>query len=185
MKDNNKKKGKNYIVAAVILLLLVGITIGYAGLSTGLNIKGHTSINSADWDIHFKNVNVTSGSVSATSAATIDSINPLKVDYTVALAKPGDFYEFTVDVVNDGTLDARLADATKDALSSEVDVYANYIVTYADGNTISVGDTLAANGGIATVKVRIEYDDTIEASQLPDTTQSGVELNFAMTYVQK
>lgn len=185
MKDNNKKKSRNYVVAAIILLLLVGITIGYAGLSTGLNIKGHTSISSVDWDIHFENVQVTDGSVTATSAAAIDADNPLKVGYTVALTEPGDFYEFTVDVVNDGTLEASLAEATKDALSDEVEVYTNYTVTYEDGTAIAVGDTLVANGGTATVKVRVEYDDTIEASQLPATSQTGVELDFAMTYVQK
>ena len=52
---------------------------------------------------------MTNGSVSigtGDKAAVITPNDTTEVTYEVTLAKPGDFYEFTVDAVNAGTVDA-------------------------------------------------------------------------------
>lgn len=177
-----KKKSGKKVVLSLLALLLLTITIGYAALSTTLNIKGTSKINNASWDVHFDNLAVTSGSVSATKAAAIDSATTT-IDYNVELTKPGDFYEFTVDVTNAGTIDAKLGDAPiLNGVSTEQDVYTNYTVTYSDNTAIKANDKLAA-GATKKLKVRVDFDKNITNSQLPTDAQT-LNLTFAMNYVQ-
>ncbi|MBR2827909.1 MAG: hypothetical protein IKE70_01585, partial [Bacilli bacterium] len=91
--------------ALVILLLMV--TVGYALLSTNVKLKGTSKIKDARWDIHLDNIKVKEKSVGAEKEATIDETK-LGVEYEVNLDTPGDFYEFNVDIVNDGTIDAMI-----------------------------------------------------------------------------
>ncbi len=49
-----KKKNSSFVVIA--LLLIVTISIGYAALSTTLNINGTSTIKTQTWDVHFANV---------------------------------------------------------------------------------------------------------------------------------
>ena len=177
-----KKKSGKKVVLSLLALLLLTITVGYAALSTTLNINGTSKINNATWDVHFANLEVTSGSVSATKAATIDS-GKTAIDYNVELIKPGDFYEFTVDVTNTGTIDAKLGEAPiLSGVSAEQDVYTNYTVTYSDDTAINANDKLAA-GATKKLKVRVEFDRNITNSQLPTEAQP-LNLTFAMNYVQ-
>ena len=177
-----KKKSGKKVVLSLLALLLLTITVGYAALSTTLNINGTSKINNATWDVHFANLEVTSGSVSATKAATIDS-GKTAIDYNVELIKPGDFYEFTVDVTNTGTIDAKLDDAPiLNGVSAEQDVYTNYTVTYIDGTAIHANDKLAA-GATKKLRVRVVFDRNITDSQLPKEAQT-LDLKFAMNYVQ-
>ena len=176
-----KKKSGKKVVLSLLALLLLTITVGYAALSTTLNINGTSKINNATWDVHFANLTVTEGSVSATKAATIDSAT--EIDYNVELIKPGDFYEFTVDVTNTGTIDAKLGAAPiLSGVSAEQDVYTNYTVTYSDDTAINANDKLAA-GATKKLKVRVEFDRNITNSQLPTEAQT-LDLKFAMNYVQ-
>ena len=48
-------KNKNKKVVVYVCLLILCISVGYAALSTTLNITGESSIKSAKWDIHFDN----------------------------------------------------------------------------------------------------------------------------------
>ena len=66
---NKNKKKLNYMILIIMILV---ISIGYAVLSTNLNIVGSSQINAPTWDIHFENVSVASGSVTA-STPTIDT----------------------------------------------------------------------------------------------------------------
>ena len=176
-----KKKSNRKFVLLVLALLLFTITVGYAALSTTLNINGTSKINNATWNVQFKNLTVTPGSVSATKAATIDSAT--EIDYNVELIKPGDFYEFIVDVTNTGTIDAKLGAAPiLSGVSAEQDVYTNYTVTYIDDTAIHANDKLAA-GTTKKLKVRVEFDRNITNSQLPTEAQP-LNLAFAMNYVQ-
>ena len=93
-----------------LLILLSCLGIGYAFLRTELQINGTANFHNARWDIHFENVVVNPDSVALSTGNTAASISAstTEVTYAVTLKEPGDFYEFTVDVVNDGTFDAKL-----------------------------------------------------------------------------
>ena len=191
-----KQKNRKIIVIAIALLLL--ISVGYAGLTTTLTINGTANIAATTWKVYFNNLQVTDGSVTATTAPSIpeNSTSTTSLSYTVTLNKPGDFYEFEVDVVNGGTINAKLAEngVTKGGVSNEDDTYVNYTVTYADvnGTAIVAGDKLSKSGATISgigdtrrVKVRVEYDPNVTLAQLNEL-EDDIELNltFALNYVQ-
>ncbi len=176
------KQVKRSVSVLVLLLLLIGVTVGYSALSQTLNINGTSTISVSSWDVHFANVSVTTGSVTATTAPN-PATNNLTLTYSVALANPGDFYEFTVDVVNQGSVAAKLsALPTISGVSTAQDVYVNYSFTHSDGTAFTVGETIAA-GSSKKMKVRVEYDRNISSSQLPTTAQT-LNLVASMNYEQ-
>ena len=176
------KKRTKYL----LLLLILFVSVGYAILQSNLTITGTTSIQDSKWGIHWNNVVITEGSVSTSNAdkATIDNTKTT-VNYNIVLDKPGDFYEFTVDAVNEGTIDGMI-----DVISSKLNnveiitlpAYLNYSITYSDGTPLQKNQELKANSS-ETYKVRIKYKRDIEASQLPETTQT-LNLSFSVTYKQ-
>ena len=178
----SEKNNKKRVVSLALILLLLVLTIGYAALQTTLNISGTSTINSSSWDVHFANITPTSGSVTPTTAPTIAADNK-SISYAVTLTKPGDFYEFTVNVVNGGGIAAKLSAApTITGPSTAQDVYTNYTVKYSDGTIPAANDSLAA-GATKTYRVRVEYDKNIDASQLPTTPQE-MTLTVSMNYTQ-
>lgn len=178
------KKIKKYIGLILLVLLLMGVTIGFALLSTTLNINGISQIEASKWDIHFDNLEPSSDSVTPDVEAYITD-DGLNINYTVTLDKPGDFYEFTVDVVNEGTIDAQLsALPTITGISTEQDVYVNYTITHTDGSDIVVGEDLRV-GESENFTVRVEFDESItNDNQLPKTDQT-LDLDVEMIYGQK
>ena len=180
---NSKKNRRTGYTVVIVLLLLLFVGFGYAAITTNLKITGKTTISTSSWNVHFENLEVTAGSVTATKAATATG-NTTTIDFEVPFATPGDFYEFTVDVKNDGSLGAKVAATpTVTGITTAQDVYINSTVTYENGDAIEADDTLAS-GTTATYKVRVEYDKNITSDQLPTTTQT-ISLTFAVDYVQQ
>ncbi|MBQ3307890.1 MAG: hypothetical protein IJG68_06855 [Bacilli bacterium] len=182
MRKNNKQV-KNYFI--ILALLLIGVV--YAILQAYLQINGIAKIKSNSWDIHFDNIQINENSVAigdGDSAATIDPENNCKVDFEVTLSLPGDFYEFTVDVVNAGTIDAMIGELNKTLkvngeAVSEVPEYLNYTVTYEDGIEIVENHGLSA-GSTETYLVRLEFRSDIE--ELPDV--STISMILEPEYIQ-
>ena len=176
-----KKKNSSFVVIA--LLLIVTISVGYAALSTTLNINGTSTIKKQTWSVYFDTLTVSNGSVTATTAAAVDTAKT-KVQYAVTLNTPGQFYEFTVAVKNAGTLGAKLSAApTRGGLSTAQAVYTNYTAVWTDTSKApAAGDTIAA-GSSRSVKVRVEYKKDITAAQLPTADQT-LSLTYAMNFVQ-
>ncbi len=169
-------------IKILLIILILGLGIGYAYINSDLNINGTAQVNSANWDVHWANIQVSTGSVSA-SSPTIS--NQTTVNYSVTLNTPGDYYEFTVDAVNGGsidamidTIDSKLNGATITTLPD----YLNYTVTYSDGVPLEQNHQLLHNT-TEKYKVRIEYRTDIELNQLPTTNQS-LTLQFTVTYRQ-
>ena len=181
MKKENSRT--NYIVIA-LLVLVIGISIGYAALSATLNINGSSTIGKASWDVHFANIIETAGGVTATRPAAITAGQTTEVTYEVTLPTPGTFYEFTVDVVNAGSLDAKLsADAAVEGVSPAQAVYTKYSVVWSDtGVAPRTGDVIGA-GERKTAKVRVEYNKDVTAAQLP-TTNQVLTLTASMNFIQ-
>ena len=176
---------KKYSLSTLFLILiLIGLSIVYAVLSANLTINGSSSIKNASWDIYWDNVVVSSGSVSA-STPVIDT-NKTTVTYDITLTNPGDFYEFTVDAKNDGTIDAMIDSISFKLNNSEITSlpsYLNYSVSYSDDSSILLKHELNA-GTKETYKVRVEYKKDVTASDLP-TSDQNLSLSFSVTYVQK
>ena len=182
MKKDQRKR-KKILSVLVLLLLVLGISIGYAVLSQTLTINGSSSIGGSTWNVHFENVQITTGSVEASVAPTTSGTTTTALTYTIALQEPGDFYEFTVDVKNGGSIDAKLnAAPTISGVSTAQDVYTNYTFLNSDGTAVNSGQTITA-GNKKTYRVRVEFDGNINASQLPSSAQN-MTLTVSMPWVQ-
>ncbi len=181
---NTKKKKYNNVIL-LLLLLIVGISVGYAALSTTLNINGQSTIKTQKWEVKFDNVDGISKSEGATvtTAPTIQD-DTTQLNYNITLAKPGDYYEFTVDVKNAGTIDAKLSGTPAlTGVSADQQKYVDYKIVWSDTSVAPTsGDTITATQS-KTVKVRVEYKKDIENTDLPGEDQS-LTLNYQMTFVQ-
>ena len=169
-------------IKILLIILILGLGIGYAYINSDLNINGTAQVNSANWDVHWANIQVKNGSVSA-SSPTIS--NQTTVNYSVVLNLPGDYYEFTVDAVNGGSIDAMIDSIDSKLNGATITTlpdYLNYTVTYSDGVPLEANHQLLHNT-TETYKVRIEYRTDIELNQIPATNQT-LNLQFTVTYRQ-
>ena len=174
-----RRRKESLIVGIIIVIILLGL--GYAYLTTTLSINGTTNVDSNTWNVYWDNVQVTSGSVTGDqviTAPTIDT-NKTTVSFHIRLKEPGEFYEFTVDAKNDGTIDAMIDTITK---TTNIPNYINYIITYSDAEEIAENQLLNANS-LETYKVRVEYRTDINANDLPSASTS-LSLTFGVTYIQ-
>ena len=181
-KQNNEKRRDNNKYLLIILLLLITISIGFATMSTTLKIRGTGVISEMRWDVHFENITERSDSATIVEPATILG-NTTDVEYSVVLLKPGSYYEFDVNIVNGGTIDAKLANTPSlTGITAAQDVYTNYTVTYVDGSAISENDVIAA-GASRTIRVRIEIERDLQPNQLPTSNQQ-LDLQVDLDYIQ-
>lgn len=190
-----------YIILITLVILVASISLAYAALSSTLTISGSVDVVASSWDVHFENAQFVS---TISNDGVYDyKVQPLQLfhescdgsydcialdDFTslnftaTAISKPGDFKVIQFDVVNGGTIDAKLSNYTLTGLSSEQDVYLNYYVIHADGSSISNNELLNA-GERTSMKLVLEFDKNVDANQLPKTTQN-LSLSFVMNYIQ-
>ena len=143
---------------------------------------GVTEIKDLNWHIEFDNVKEKDGSVTPIKKAKIAD-NKTDIYYEVKLDEPGDFYEFTADIVNSGSHDAKIYEIINNGLTTAQKRYLDYKITYKDGTKIDINDTLNANSK-KTVKFVIKFRTDIEASDLPDEAQT-LSLSYKIVYVEK
>ena len=182
------RKRKNTIM--VLLVLLLTVTIGYALIATTLKINGNATITKQTWNVYWGVPTVTEGSVSTTAPTRgADSGDPAntKLTWSATLNLPGDFYEFEVDAVNEGTIDAMITGITptvSPALPTNPE-YIKYSITYADGIEPVVNHLLAKNT-TERYKVRVYYDETAATADTINnmTADTTYTFNLELTYGQ-
>lgn len=178
-----KRRSKNGIwFALVAIIVLLGV--GYSALTSTLDINGITNVTTTRWNVNLANVQVTAGSVTA-PAPTINSSNST-INYQVTLANPGDFYEFTVDAKNLGSIDAMIESVSSKYNSVEITnnlpKYLNYRVSYDDDSTIVANQRLNA-GQTKKIKIRVEFRSVVNPTDLPTSNQS-MSFSFQIKYIQ-
>ena len=177
IKESSKKT--LYLVLGLLLLSICSLTIVYAALSAVLRISGSSEISASNWDIHLASPVVKSGSVHN----NLPTINGNSLSFNTTLSLPGDYYEFYVDVVNEGSIDAMIDSVLiTPELTSEQARYIKYEVSYQNGESISSKQTLK-KGTTTPIKVRIEYRNDISASDLPET-ETNLSLKVTLLYIQ-
>ena len=198
----NKKKNKKML----LLLLLLAISVGFAALATTLKINGSTNITKQTWDIYWDNASIVPTTnlenADITKAAQTKTGDVTTLEWTVNLNLPGDYYEFTVDAVNNGTIDAMITEidskiGNSSIISTEegqlvvadpspVPSYINYDVTYEDGTPLALNHLLAKKTNNTPTrekyKVRVEYDrDAVENSDIAAIPSAGLSLTFTFS----
>ena len=184
-----------------LLILLLLVSVGYAAIATTLKINGSSQVKSARWNVYWDNesIQVTERSVATTSGneARVTDAEKTQVEYSVELNEPGDFYEFTVDAVNEGSLNAKIAPngvknnvyASDGTTPKNLPDYIGYTVKYVDDDSdVTEGDILEAKTGTTPTrkkyKVKVWYKTDIDPSALNDSTNETMKLMFEVDYVQ-
>lgn len=185
-----ERKIKTLSLVALIVAVL-GLTVAFANLSKELTITGTAQVKGATWDIYFSNVSVATSGGATASNATISNKTTISIK-DVTLTKPGDSVTYTFDVVNNGTVDAKISNIVNKTASfaslastpsdSDVTIVKNgftYKLTYNDGSNVSMNDTLAKST-TRTMKIVIKFDST----SVPTGDVSVTNLGSTITYVQ-
>ena len=181
-KEKKRKKKILRNKRSFIFIAILCMGIGFAFLTSNLTITGNTSVSGNSWNVYFNNVQVSEGSVDASVVPTTSGANTTSIDYTVTLDKPGDFYEFTVDAVNNGTIDAMIESITTPNIESRVLQYLSYSATYQDGTSLAQNNVLK-NNTTTTYKIRVEFKKDIEPTDLSED-DINLTLTFGVNYVQ-
>ena len=193
MKEN--KKTLYSFVALALVLSVIGISVGFAAMSTQLDLNGTASVVPATWKIKFNNLSspAITGGATVVTAPTITSDTHIG-NYEVQLSKPGDQVVYTFDIQNTGSIDAELSTYTfatptitgtgTSAAADETTVRSNlvYSLTYADGSAINVNDVLNA-GDTVSLKLTVGYNATATALPVNTVTITGMDVTFV--YGQK
>lgn len=197
------KSKKYYFQNAAIIILALAIivmSVGYATYSTSLKLNGDVTVPASKWSIIFKDPKKHSS-----TTITDDKINEFKLTDSTSLkfsANMGihDTYSFVVDVVNDGTFDAKLTNwsitaknvttNTNLAISESNDEANNAFLTYSvkwlDGTALTENEPLQRkmttnNNNVKKLWVTVETHEPSSVDDLPATDQT-FEFNFQMTY---
>ncbi len=187
MRKNKFVQRRQQSIKNTIIFFILLVGLGYALLQQDLDITGIANLSNPTWNIHWENVQVTDGSVTGDNVVTEPTIDSLRttVTYAVVLAQPGDYYEFTVDAVNSGTINGMVESVSSKLNGVTITTlpeYLDYSVTYSDGTEIQENQLLNA-GDTKTYKLKIKYRDDIELNQIPDSNQS-LSLAFTVKYKQ-
>ena len=173
-----KDEGKISLVIITMLLLVATISVGYAIMGNNVLIKGTTSVTNETWDVHFTNLRnaaASSADVTVTSAAAIKELtttptntaDDLTVEFSISLKKPGDKYEFDVDVTNAGTLYAKCTDITPTVPASLTGLVT---ITYSG---LAKNDILTPTGNTATKTMHVVAQYNSDVTTLPNSIVSG------------
>ena len=193
------EKSKN-ILLGVLIVGLVSMTVAYAALSTSLSIRGTATVEATKWDVHFANVNVDTAKTTIPdtqySLGTLDEqtgtgTGTLISGLTATLKKPTDKLVVNFDIVNAGTIDARVTHFDKhitrvsSATGSIVDTdvaNTNDVVTYTiacntgnDQTGGNEGETLAKNNGTTSCTLTVQYDNNAMNGAGQQTSQTAGE----------
>ena len=125
------------------------------------------------WNITLTNLKIKEGSEEGKI-----SLKDNKVDLDLTLKEENDFYEFSFDIDNNGTLDAIL-----DEYNLSIDNPKNiitYNITYLNGNPLKKGDILNNKSTLA-IKVRIDYPK--QEKKIYD--ELNIKISLSLKYIEK
>lgn len=190
-----KERKIKVLSVAALLVAVLGLTVAFAALSQTLTINGSATVNTASWDIHFKNLSTPTltGNAAVTTAPTIDTKETTIGNYALKLTKPGDSVTYTFDVENKGTINAKISELVKAAkptctgtgaaAAADAKIICDgltYTLTYTEGGAaVAKEDTLNAN---ETKNLTLKL--AFESNSLPADDVSISDLGITITYAQ-
>jgi len=202
------RKERNSLKISLVALLVgvISISLGYAFYSTVLNITSIANINRSAFNIHYDkdSVNILSGNdngytlVNPTDGPSFTSEDK-NLSFTTTL-NLNEETKFTVDVVNEGTINARVSDinlrvsekgASDASFSTLANIgtnrwsneYLDFYVVWTDGEK-NILDTLDLEGGtLHNMTIVIRYKEPSDYHNLPNENK---EFKFEMDidYIQ-
>ena len=180
-----KERRTKALVIVVLLIVIAGLTVAFAALSTTLNINGTAYLDAAKWGIKFENLSSPTkiGSATTTGTAKIEETKAAEITgINVSLSTPGDKVTYTVDLVNEGTINAKIDNIEKTVLTSEQQRYLTFKVTDQNGKEVSEGDILSS-GETRNLTITIEFIKDLTKEDLP-TNANTISLSYKLNFVQ-
>ncbi len=180
-----KERRTKALVVVVLLIVVAGLTVAFAALSSALNINGTAYLDAAKWGIKFENLSepVSVGTATVAGTAKIEETKSAEINgINVSLSTPGDKVTYTVDLVNEGTINAKIDKIEKTELTSEQQKYLTFKVTDKEGKEVSEGDILSA-GETKNLTITIEFIKDLTKEDLP-TSISTISLSYKLNFVQ-
>ena len=198
MKRNNSRQ----LAIWALAIALTATTIAYAALQTSLSITGNVTRKGGSWNVKLGNVanKSTTGSAKFTTQPTISGTT---LNFGAELALPGDSFTFTFDVMNAGTVDAKLSSylftdsgfdpdnvgVSKSEIDTEYNVhdvtcnmkYNNAIITWSNKGNLNLtkpASTSSPTKKTITVYCKYNYVTTIESYS------RNLGLSLELNYVQ-
>ena len=194
-KSKEEKRNRRELWLILLLLFIIVIlsvvTVTYTFNSKIIDIVGFSGVyRETSWKVDFDDISLDrEGSI---YVQEISASNTSIKDFDITFVRPGDGFTIKLDVVNNGTLDAKLETfkignivCTYDDGTFAEDYcnqYISYSIKYKDGSNIKKGDVLEA-GKSKTVVFKMKYAD--EAPVLYDEVISLDDMNISFVYVQK
>lgn len=190
-----KKRFIQNVTIIVLAVAIIVMSVGYAAYITQLEIKGTATIEKASWDVHFSEATKLETSTVLDDAITGPSLNDEVTTLTFGVnLKLNDVYEFTTDVVNDGTLDAKLNTFSLTGTKNSTEItdglsglqytndYLTYEVTWADGSALTENEVIAGKSS-KKLKVSVKYLQPEDEENLPSENETYV-FTLNMTFSQ-
>ena len=174
-----KKNKKNYLIIVLIAILLT-LAVGYAAFSQQLQIAG-TANAKGNWDIHFANAKMTGTDANNTVEL---SDNDHKLTVNVSLTKPGDSKTVTVDIVNEGSVDATLKGFTIAAADGSSSTITGANGVYSTGSLrltlqeLTTGEDLVAQTGSKAYQFTIEWPSEYTSTDVDDSATFTITFDY-------
>ena len=179
-----KERKIRIISVAALIITIICLTVAFAALSQRLTINGAATLDAASWGIKFENLSdgeiTGDATINDTAVIADDLVTINNID--VSLSTPGDSVTYTVDLVNEGTINAEIYSIETPNLTEEQERYLNFNVTYDDGEEVKQGDILN-QGERKNITIKIEFDKDITDTDLPSETQN-IDLSYKLNFVQ-
>ena len=161
---------KNIIIVVMCISILI-MGLGYALLSTQIDISGSTAVTSS-WKIEFSDIRTRELHGGATNAVA-PIAEGTSASFEVDLVLPGDYILYEIDITNYGDIDAEVKGATYNVSGSDA------IFVYVDG--IKKGTKLPSCEGLdtcptITLTLKVGYDEMIKID--PTEKRKDIEFNI-------
>ncbi len=168
-------RDKKNIMIVALLIAVVFMSVGYALLSTKLDIQGTSSIIDPVWDVGIVSIseNSTEGYANSLNSTVI---NKFSAKFNVELQMPNDKVTYTINVKNEGTIDAKLNSIT---IMPE-DYNEGFIIYDIEG--IKAGEILSV-GQSKAFTLSVMYNS--DAMGQPQKEELTKEINLILDYIQK
>lgn len=177
-----RKSSTSEIVLIVLMILVLSISVGYALLSTSLNIRGTSTVQDAQWSIETGDIECEEGEICTINPPVPGDTPPQvcteenaddcnggviwmegdTIFFKHILTKPGDTFTFYATIKNTGNINAKVSSVTKNELNPTAKRFLNYNVTDDSNNAISAGRALNPGQSLR-VKVTVSYRTDIAA----------------------
>ena len=165
-----RKKTK---VIMIMVIVIAFMAVGYALLSTSLNINGSTAVTS-NWQVEFSDIRTVEQKGGATNKIT-PTVSKTTANFEVDLVQPGDEITYEIDITNYGDIEAEVKGATYTSTGSEA-IYVRF-------EGIRKGTRIASCEGESTcpkvtVIVKVGYDASVTSDPEEKTKDISITLDI-------